>query len=117
MQTSSRCNQGRAACAQIRCCTNGRLCNGVPRLAGCRCGAQASHGGIACHLPHRKPMPVGPHILCEEATIQSAPSRCTSIGMLGTLWQQSSSTLAPTYHDGQLASWQHVTISDSIVSS
>lgn len=48
------------------------------------------------HLPHRKPMPVGPHILWEEATIQSAPSRCTSMGMLGTLWQQSSSTLAPT---------------------
>lgn len=62
-------------------------------------------------------MPVGPHILCEEATIQSAPSRCTSIGMLGTLWQQSSSTLASTCCDEQSALWQHVALSDSRVSS
>ena len=42
-------------------------------------------------------MPVGPHILCEDATNQSAPSCCTSIGMLGTLWQASTSSLPPTY--------------------
>ena len=41
-------------------------------------------------------MPVGPHILCAEATIQSAPRACTSMGMCGTDWQQSNSTLAPT---------------------
>mmetsp|Transcript_5373 Transcript_5373/g.16351 ORF Transcript_5373/g.16351 Transcript_5373/m.16351 type:complete len:204 (+) Transcript_5373:1104-1715(+) len=46
--------------------------------------------------PHRKPMPVGPHILCPEATSQSAPSACTSTGMCGTLWHASSSTRAPT---------------------
>mmetsp|Transcript_13662 Transcript_13662/g.57086 ORF Transcript_13662/g.57086 Transcript_13662/m.57086 type:complete len:205 (+) Transcript_13662:589-1203(+) len=47
-------------------------------------------------LPHRKPMPVGPHILCPLATIQSAPRACTSTGMWGTLWHASSSTFAPT---------------------
>jgi hypothetical protein len=36
--------------------------------------------------------PVGPHILCEEATRKSAPSVVTSTAMLGTDWQQSSST-------------------------
>lgn len=29
-------------------------------------------------------MPVGPHILWEEATMKSAPSDWTSTGMLGT---------------------------------
>eukprot|EP00955_Chlamydomonas_euryale_P092682 364731-Chlamydomonas_euryale.AAC.9 len=29
-------------------------------------------------LPHRKPTPVGPHILCPLPTIQSAPSACVS---------------------------------------
>lgn len=46
-------------------------------------------------------MPVGPHILWLEATIQSAPRRCTSSGMLGTLWQQSSNTRAPTCWRGR----------------
>jgi hypothetical protein len=41
-------------------------------------------------------MPVGPHILCAEATIQSAPMLRTSTGMFGTAWQQSSSSRAPT---------------------
>ena len=41
-------------------------------------------------------MPVGPHILCADATSQSAPSCCTSTGMLGTLWQASTSSLPPT---------------------
>ena len=41
-------------------------------------------------------MPVGPHILWPEATIQSAPSACTSTAWLGTDWQQSSSSRAPT---------------------
>jgi len=41
-------------------------------------------------------MPVGPHILWLLATIQSAPSLFTSIGMCGTLWQQSARTFAPT---------------------
>ncbi len=41
-------------------------------------------------------MPVGPHILCDEATSQSAPSARTSTGMLGTLWHASTSSLPPT---------------------
>ena len=41
-------------------------------------------------------MPVGPIILCDDATIQSTPSACTSTGMCGTDWHASSSTLAPT---------------------
>ena len=47
-------------------------------------------------------MPVGPHILCADATSQSAPSCCTSTGMLGTLWQASTSSLPPTYTMPQL---------------
>ncbi len=33
-------------------------------------------------------MPVGPHILWLDATMKSAPSDCTSTGMLGTAGQQ-----------------------------
>mmetsp|Transcript_44379 Transcript_44379/g.106626 ORF Transcript_44379/g.106626 Transcript_44379/m.106626 type:complete len:201 (+) Transcript_44379:548-1150(+) len=47
-------------------------------------------------LPHRKPMPVGPHILCPDAATKSTPSSCTSTGMCGRLWQASSSTSAST---------------------
>mmetsp|Transcript_975 Transcript_975/g.2694 ORF Transcript_975/g.2694 Transcript_975/m.2694 type:complete len:201 (+) Transcript_975:571-1173(+) len=46
--------------------------------------------------PQRKPMPVGPHILWPDATIQSTPSAWTSTGMCGTDWHASKSTLAPT---------------------
>ncbi len=63
---------------------------GKLQCAGARGGGRG--GG---NLPQRKPMPVGPHILWLDATIQSAPSAWTSTGMLGTLWQQSSSTRAP----------------------
>mmetsp|Transcript_57345 Transcript_57345/g.132118 ORF Transcript_57345/g.132118 Transcript_57345/m.132118 type:complete len:212 (-) Transcript_57345:513-1148(-) len=55
-------------------------------------------GGIAASTswrPHRKPTPVGPHILCPEATSQSTPRARTSTGWVGTLWQASSSTRAP----------------------
>mmetsp|Transcript_18993 Transcript_18993/g.61928 ORF Transcript_18993/g.61928 Transcript_18993/m.61928 type:complete len:234 (+) Transcript_18993:447-1148(+) len=55
-------------------------------------------GGIPARmsaLAHRKPMPVGPHILCPEATMTSAPSVCTSTGMCGTLWHASSMRSAP----------------------
>lgn len=48
------------------------------------------------YLPQRKAEPVGPHILWPAPTIQSAPSCWTSIGLQGTDWQQSSSSLAPT---------------------
>ena len=48
------------------------------------------------YLPQRKAEPVGPHILWPAPTIQSAPSCWTSVGLQGTDWQQSSSTLAPT---------------------
>ena len=51
------------------------------------------------YRPHRKPMPVGPHILWLEATIQSQPRVVTSTGMWGTLWQQSPTTNAPTCVD------------------
>mmetsp|Transcript_11240 Transcript_11240/g.23463 ORF Transcript_11240/g.23463 Transcript_11240/m.23463 type:complete len:206 (-) Transcript_11240:497-1114(-) len=57
------------------------------------------HGGIASStssLPQRKPMPVGAHILWPEATIQSAPSSCTSTFMCGMDWQASRRTFAPT---------------------
>mmetsp|Transcript_37859 Transcript_37859/g.63658 ORF Transcript_37859/g.63658 Transcript_37859/m.63658 type:complete len:211 (+) Transcript_37859:548-1180(+) len=57
------------------------------------------HGGMVSStssLPHRNPIPVGAHILWPEATMKSAPSACTSTFMCGTLWQQSSSTFAPT---------------------
>mmetsp|Transcript_36924 Transcript_36924/g.91224 ORF Transcript_36924/g.91224 Transcript_36924/m.91224 type:complete len:236 (-) Transcript_36924:550-1257(-) len=56
------------------------------------------HGGMVSSTsmrPHRNPMPVGPHILCPLATIQSTPSVCTSTAMCGTDWHESSSTLAP----------------------
>ena len=51
---------------------------------------------LSPYLPQRNPMPVGPHILCADATSQSAPSARTSTGMLGTLWQASTSSLPPT---------------------
>ena len=47
------------------------------------CGGAAGRAG-GPHLPHKNPMPVGPHILCAEATIKSAPRVWTSTGMLGT---------------------------------
>mmetsp|Transcript_33484 Transcript_33484/g.107628 ORF Transcript_33484/g.107628 Transcript_33484/m.107628 type:complete len:212 (+) Transcript_33484:683-1318(+) len=46
--------------------------------------------------PQRKPTPVGPHILCPDATKKSTPRRPTSTGMCGTDWHASSSTRAPT---------------------
>mmetsp|Transcript_22211 Transcript_22211/g.40875 ORF Transcript_22211/g.40875 Transcript_22211/m.40875 type:complete len:211 (+) Transcript_22211:654-1286(+) len=55
-------------------------------------------GGIALNTssrPHKKPIPVGPHILCPEATKKSTPSSWTSTGMCGTDWQASSRTRAP----------------------
>mmetsp|Transcript_13962 Transcript_13962/g.52364 ORF Transcript_13962/g.52364 Transcript_13962/m.52364 type:complete len:227 (-) Transcript_13962:686-1366(-) len=58
------------------------------------------HGGMVSstsEVPHKKPIPVGPHILCPDATIQSTPSCCTSIGMCGTDWHASNSTLAPCF--------------------
>mmetsp|Transcript_55062 Transcript_55062/g.154908 ORF Transcript_55062/g.154908 Transcript_55062/m.154908 type:complete len:223 (-) Transcript_55062:153-821(-) len=45
--------------------------------------------------PHRKPMPVGPHILWPLPTSQSTPNCFTSTGMFGMLWQASTRTLAP----------------------
>ena len=35
--------------------------------------AEIKHEQGLAYLPHKKPMPVGPHILCADATIQSAP--------------------------------------------
>ena len=40
-------------------------------------------------------MPVGPHILCPDATIQSTSRLRTSTGMCGTDWHASSKILAP----------------------
>mmetsp|Transcript_10510 Transcript_10510/g.38112 ORF Transcript_10510/g.38112 Transcript_10510/m.38112 type:complete len:204 (+) Transcript_10510:515-1126(+) len=57
------------------------------------------HGGIVSRTsarPHRNPIPVGAHILCPDATIQSTPNVFTSIGMCGTDWHASRSTFAPT---------------------
>ena len=42
-------------------------------------------------------MPVGPQHLWAEAAMKSAPSVVTSTGMLGTDWQASSSSTAPTW--------------------
>ena len=67
------------------------------------------HGGMASSTsdrPHRKPMPVGPHILCELPTIQSAPSRRTSTDMWGRDWQQSRRTRAPTCMQAPVAGWR-----------
>mmetsp|Transcript_64652 Transcript_64652/g.192632 ORF Transcript_64652/g.192632 Transcript_64652/m.192632 type:complete len:251 (-) Transcript_64652:621-1373(-) len=55
-------------------------------------------GGIcrrSSSRPQRKPTPVGPHILCPEAAIQSAPRSCTSTGRCGTDWHASRRTSAP----------------------
>mmetsp|Transcript_34120 Transcript_34120/g.72685 ORF Transcript_34120/g.72685 Transcript_34120/m.72685 type:complete len:203 (+) Transcript_34120:698-1306(+) len=46
-------------------------------------------------LPHRNPMPVGPHILCPDAATKSTPRAWTSTLMCGTDWQASSMTFAP----------------------
>ena len=51
----------------------------------------------ASSVPQRKPIPVGPHILCPDATIQSTPRVWTSTGMCGTDWHASSSTFAPCF--------------------
>ncbi|CDF40081.1 unnamed protein product [Chondrus crispus] len=56
------------------------------------------YGGICSSralLPHRKPTPVGPHILCADATKKSHPMAPTSTGMCGTDWHASTRTMAP----------------------
>ena len=58
---------------------------------------QGGMDSSASDVPHRKPIPVGPHILCAEPTIQSTPSVCTSIGTLAIDWQASSRTLASDF--------------------
>src|SRR5665213_1806139 len=56
------------------------------------------NGGIAsssARLPYRKPIPVGPHILCPLAARKSTSSAWTSTGMCGTDWAASTKTTAP----------------------
>lgn len=69
------------------------------------------------HLPHKKPIPVGPQSLCAVATKKSAPVLWTSIFLCGAAWDPSSKTFAPYYKYSQaqnLAFWLHIAIFDYV---